>query len=235
VLALARQHAVTVVGGDTSAAPAGWVVNITILGDLGWEPRLRSGARPGDVIAVTGPLGRSAAGLALLESSGRTADPGLGLDAGTRFDLTSAHLRPQPRVAEGQWLGRTPGVTAMMDLSDGLAVDLRRLTEESRVGATIRLEQLPIDSTTRQAADALHQDAVAWATVGGEDYELLLTCEAAAFARLRDGLEEAGGARLTAVGEVTPGSDGLRFLDARGNAARVRGGYEHFSTGEVDG
>jgi thiamine-monophosphate kinase len=123
----------------------------------------------------------------------------------------------------------------MMDLSDGLAVDLRRLTEESRVGATIRLEQLPIDSTTRQAADALHQDAVAWATVGGEDYELLLTCEAAAFARLRDGLEEAGGARLTAVGEVTPGSAGLRFLDARGNAARVRGGYEHFSTGEVDG
>jgi thiamine-monophosphate kinase len=234
-LSLARQHAVDVVGGDTSAAPAGWLVNITLLGDLETEPRLRSGARPGDVVAVTGALGRSAAGLALLEENARADEPGSSLEAGTRFDLTDAHLRPQPRVLEGQWLGRTPGVTAMMDLSDGLAADLRRLTDESGAGASVRLDQLPIDSRTRQAAEALNRDPLDWATGGGEDYELLLTCEAAAFERLRDGLAEAGGVKLTAIGEITPVARGLRFLDARGNPARVSLGYQHFSAGRANG
>jgi thiamine-monophosphate kinase len=233
-LALARQHDVAVVGGDTSAAPSGWLVNITLLGDLQGPPRLRSGARPGDVVAVTGPLGRSAAGLVLLEGAPGEEAPGASLPAETRFDLTAAHLRPQPRVEEGQWLGRASGVTAMMDLSDGLAIDLRRMLDESGAGATVRLAQLPIDVPTRQAATALERDPLAWATGGGEDYELLVTCDAAAFERLRDGLAEARGIRLTAIGEVTAVSGGLRFLDGRGNTTTVSSGYEHFSAGRAN-
>src|SRR5687768_13698670 len=122
-LALASAHDVAIVGGDISASPAGWMINVTLLGDTTGAPILRSGAHAGDVVAVTGAMGRAAAGLAILEAP--VAPRGLG--TGAFAELTSAHLRPHPRVAEGMWLGCAGGVTAMMDLSDGLATDLPRL------------------------------------------------------------------------------------------------------------
>ncbi|MBI3635896.1 MAG: thiamine-phosphate kinase, partial [Candidatus Rokubacteria bacterium] len=91
--ALGRLHDVTVVGGDTTASPAGWLVNVTLLGETAGAPLLRSGARPGDVVAVTGALGRSAAGLAMLE---RDVAPE-GLAPAVLADVTAAHLRPTPR------------------------------------------------------------------------------------------------------------------------------------------
>ncbi|MGH7333861.1 MAG: thiamine-phosphate kinase, partial [Candidatus Rokuibacteriota bacterium] len=113
--ALADEHHVAVVGGDTAASPSGWIVNVTLLGEAVHPPLLRSSARVGDVVAVTGPLGRSAAGLAVLTAP--TAP--LGLAPFDVDDVTGAHLRPVPRVREGQWLAAAGGVTAMIDLSDG--------------------------------------------------------------------------------------------------------------------
>src|SRR3990172_5949967 len=98
--AAAAPHGVALVGGDTSASPAGWIVNVTLLGEMTGAPRLRSGARPGDVIAVVGTLGRSAAGLAVLEAGRRPDLPGDVL-----AEVEQAHLRPVARVAEGEWLG----------------------------------------------------------------------------------------------------------------------------------
>src|SRR5213079_86113 len=100
MLELARAHDVAVVGGDTSASPRGWVVNVTLLGEAVRAPVLRSTAKPGDLVAVTGALGRAAAGLAVLE---RGAAPA-GVAAGELDDVKTAHLRPTPRVSEGQWL-----------------------------------------------------------------------------------------------------------------------------------
>jgi len=191
-LALCDAYGVVIVGGDTSSSPTGWTVNVTLLGEAA-APVLRSTARPGDVIAVTGSLGRAAAGLAVLERD--QAPPGV--PAATLAELTEAHLRPRPRVAEGRWLAGAGGVTAMMDLSDGIATDLARLVAESGTAATVDLHHLPVADATREVAAALHHDPIAWATGGGEDYELLLTCEPAAFEGLAAGLARATGTRLT--------------------------------------
>lgn len=225
MLALGSEHAVTVVGGDTSASPAGWIVNITLLGETPRAPVLRSTARVGDVLAVTGALGRSAAGLAVLERSEAPDAP-----AELLAETTAAHLRPRPRVKEGQWLAAAGGVTAMIDLSDGLATDLAHIAEESGVAGRVELSRLPIDRGTRAVAQALGRDPLPWATGGGEDYELLLTCEPSVFDRLANGLAGATGVRLTAIGEIASGT-GVRFMDADGHAVAVAAGFEHFVTG----
>jgi len=229
-LALAGEHEVAVVGGDTSSSPAGWLVNVTLLGEATGAPLLRSGARVGDVIAVTGALGRAAAGLAVLE---RPAAPA-GLDPETLAEVTAAHLRPRPRVAEGRWLGEATGVTAMMDLSDGLTVDLGHIAEESRVGARVEIGRLPVAASARRVADRLGQDVLDWATGGGEDYELLVTCAPADFPRLSEGLRAATGTPLTRVGEITP-AGGVSFVDAGGRARPVARGFEHFVSGRRRG
>lgn len=221
-LALARMHDVAVVGGDTSASPSGWLVNVTMLGEA-VTPRLRSTARAGDTVAVTGSLGRSAAGLAVLEREMAPAD----VDAANLAEVTAAHLRPTPRVAEGMWLATAGGVTAMMDLSDGLGTDLPRLLAESGVAAEVDVDRVPLDSSTRAVAAALGGDPVAWATGGGEDYELLLACEAPAFDRLQQGLADACGTRLTAIGTITVGGPAVRWA-SRGRTVAVAPGFQHF-------
>lgn len=224
-LALGREHGVAVVGGDTSSSPGGWFVNVTLLGET-MRAVLRSTARPDDVIAVTNTLGRSAAGLAVLE---RDRGPA-GVDADTLADVTAAHLRPRPRALEGRWLGAADGVTAMMDLSDGLATDLSRLCVESGVGAVVELDALPVAPSTRRVASAVERDALAWATGGGEDYELLVACAADAFPRIAAGLAKATGSTLTRVGAFAR-TGRPRFVDGRGREIDVARGFEHFVTG----
>jgi thiamine-monophosphate kinase len=225
-LALAHEHDVTIVGGDTSTSPAGWVVNVTLLGEAARPPLRRSTARIGDIVAVTGTLGRSAAGLAVLALARAPAD----VDAAILADVTAAHLRPTPRVREGQWLAQAGGVTAMIDLSDGLATDLGHVAEESTVGARIEVARLPVSAGVRHLASALGGDALAWAASGGEDYELLLTCAPDALERLARGLAAATGSPLHAIGEVVPGEDGVRYVDAGGHAVALAPGFEHFAS-----
>ena len=229
VRALAAQEDVVVVGGDTSVSPQGWVVNVTLLGEAAHPPILRSTARVGDVVAVTGSLGRSAAGLAVLEAPHAPT----GMTADVLADVTTAHLRPRPRTREGQWLAQAGGVTAMMDLSDGLATDLGHICEESRMGARVELRRVPVDASVHAVALVLGRDSLIWATGGGEDYELLLTCEPGAFDRLADGLAGATGTRLTAIGEVVGAAEGIRYLDACGEVVPVGPGFEHFVTGRA--
>ena len=229
LLELARAHDVAVVGGDTSASPRGWIVNVTLLGEAAPASVLRSTAKSGDVIAVTGALGRAAAGLAVLE---RETTPA-GVAPAALDQVKAAHLRPRPRVREGQWLGAAGGVTPMIDLSDGLATDLGRICEESRVGARVELARLPQDAAARAVAAAVGGDALAWATGGGEDYELLVTCHPRAFTRLADGCADATGTPLTAIGEITPEQGAVRYTDAAGHEVAVARGFEHFVTGRL--
>jgi thiamine-monophosphate kinase len=132
-------------------------------------------------------------------------------------------------VAEGRWLGAAAGVHAMMDCSDGLATDLGHVCRESRVGASVALDRLPVDTAAREIAAVLDADALSWSTSGGEDFELLLTCDPAEVDALRDGLGRATGTALTVVGKIGALEAGLTFLDAGGLPVAMRAGYEHFS------
>jgi thiamine-monophosphate kinase len=180
----------------------------------------------GDIVAVTGPLGRSAAGLTLLSSDTVPA----GIAQADIDEVRRAHLRPVPRLREARWLAEAGGVTAMIDLSDGLVTDIGHLAEESAVGARIGLERVPVSAAARRVAAASGRDAAAWATSGGEDYELLLTCDPGAWDRLSRGLEGATGRPLHAIGEIVVASAGVSFVDAAGDAVALARGFEHFVT-----
>ena len=241
IQAAAAPHGVVIVGGDTCASPGGLLVSVTLLGELAGAPLLRSGARPGDSILVTGMLGESAAGLALLEA---TTGTGSGVTAGgarpegpllDAFDpeildrVSQAHRRPVARVAEGRWLGASPAVSAMIDLSDGLATDLGHLAVESRVGARVHLDRLPISPAVRRVAEELGLDPIELSVTGGEDYELLLTADRAAVGGLAAGLRAATGTPLTVIGEVVEPEAGVQFVNARGEPVSLGEGFEHFT------
>ena len=160
ILDCSAQHGGAVVGGDVVRSPVVFIaVSLT-----GAAERLltRSSARPGHVVAVTGALGGSAAGLEALQQ-------GHGLDEGDAVALLAAHLRPQPRLREGQLLARR-GVPCAMDVSDGLAADLGRVCRASGVGAVVESSSVPIHPA---ASRVYPQRGLALALGGGEDYELL--------------------------------------------------------------
>ncbi|MFQ5520518.1 MAG: thiamine-phosphate kinase [Candidatus Methylomirabilia bacterium] len=223
-------HGVVIVGGDTSASPAGFLVSVTLLGEMtAGRPRLRSAACPGDLIAVTGSLGRSAAGLALLEAFTSRESSRPQLDPEIEGEVTRAHLLPVARIAEGRWLASRSEVHAMIDLSDGLATDLGHIASESRVGARVNLDRLPISPAVRAVAAALDRDLTDLAVSGGEDYELLFTADPATMPMLARELEAGTGTPVTAIGEVVEADAGVQFVGAGGARAFVAEGFEHFS------
>ena len=204
IAALARHARCAIAGGDLTSAPA-IVVSITIVGEV--RPsnlKRRDGARPGDVVAVTGPLGASRAGLRIaLDHPELAADPAL---AGA----LEAYRAPQPRLLEGRWLGASRNVHAMMDISDGLSTDLARLCAASGAGAT--LDDVPVHEAARRAAAGTGDDPHAWALDGGEDFELLVAIQKRAFQHLAGRFAAHFGRELLAVGRITEGA-GVRRAD----------------------
>jgi thiamine-monophosphate kinase len=163
----------SVVGGDVSGADS-VMLAITALGDLGGrDPVTRSGARPGDRLAVAGRPGRSAAGLALLEA-GLAGAPGVPGPAGELAGLVASHRRPQPPYACGPEAAAL-GATSMIDISDGLVADLGHVALASGVRLDVETARLPADPELRAAAAALGADWLRWALTGGEDHALAAT------------------------------------------------------------
>ena len=220
--ALAGLHGVELVGGDTSASPDGMVITLTLLGEAA-RPILRSGAQPGDLLMVTGSLGLSAAGLALLEKSPQ------GVSSGDEEIALNAHRRPTPRIREGQWLSRDGTVHAMIDLSDGLATDLRHIADESKVSAVVKIDRLPIPPAVSRIAKASRRDPLALAVTGGEDFELLISVPPVREAEFLRRFADETGTALTVIGEVTAGPPKVEFLDGSGNPVELGEGYDHFA------
>ncbi len=166
-------HGVGVVGGDLSAGEK-VVVAVTVHGDLaGRRPVLRNGARPGDVVALAGVVGRSAAGLALLEAG----LGGVGGDATEYLELVAAYLRPDPPITAGPEAAGA-GATAMIDLSDGLLRDAGRVAGSSGVVVDLDALDRVLESdllAVAEAAEAVGADPLRWVLTGGEDHALVAT------------------------------------------------------------
>jgi thiamine-monophosphate kinase len=200
-----------VVGGDISAAGQ-IAVTVSMIGrPFRDTPVLRSGARPGDAICVTGALGGAAAGLTALRSGAPRTGP--------VRRLVQRQLRPTARVAEAAVLAEFD-ITAMIDVSDGLAVDLGHLVDESSVGCLVDETLVPVDPDISSVEDS---DGLRLAVTGGEDFELLFTMRADQAEAAADALG-AMGTRLTNIGTVTRAERriGRRALDDWRNE-----GWEH--------
>lgn len=220
----ARRYGVVLAGGDVSAAPC-WSIAVTVIGEVARGRALtRSGARPGDLLCVTGTLGDSAAGLSLLSRGPRVPR---GFSRSHARWLIDRHQRPTPRLEIGARLAQQRLATSAIDLSDGLAADVRRLCEASGVGVEIDLSALPLSKALRAYAAALRRDPVAYALGGGEDFELLVTVSRKHLGRVQRLAR--GMIPVAVIGRVTPSRRGLSVIDARGQRhALPRAGYEHF-------
>jgi thiamine-monophosphate kinase len=217
---LASRQQVAIVGGETTASPGGVFISVAVLG-LVTKARcaLRSGAKAGDAIFVTGELGGS---------------------------LLGKHLDFEPRLAEGRWLVETFQVHAMIDLSDGLAGDLRHVLEASQVGAELLSEAIPISRAARQpcrqrpaaeqeqnapppSGGATPKSPLLAALTDGEDFELLFTLSSGDAVPLVDAWKQRfPGTRLSCVGRVTS-EPGVHIRDRQGPQPLNTDGYVHFA------
>lgn len=210
---LAERTGTTIAGGDVVSGHA-LSVTVAVTGWADTEDELvgRDGARAGDLVGVTGELGASGAGLLFLKGAAAA------LEADVESALLSRHLRPEPRLAEGRALARA-GVSAMIDLSDGLAADARHLAEASGVRLELPLADIPIATGVDEVAAASGRDPAELAASAGDDYELLFTAPPVH----RAAVEEA--ADVTWLGVAGDGA-GAVFLDALGQPADLVG-FEH--------
>lgn len=215
----AREHGVTVVGGNTAASRSGLVISITLGGALGERVVGRSGAAVGDELFVTGTIGDAAAGLLLLESGASDPYP----------RLRQAFVAPEARVAAGRAISSAGG-TAMTDISDGLATDLRHICQASDVGARVDIAALPLSPELKQACGRYDWSPVELALTGGEDYELLFTAPAERRKMMIAAVADAAGLPATVIGTVTDAASGIVYIDERGRELPLtKKGYEHFS------
>ncbi len=209
-----------IAGGDTVGSAAGIVINVTQLGTVepGFAAR-RTGAKPGDAILVTNTLGDSLAGLQLMLK--------LGLDDARRASdfCVERHLKPEPRVPEARAAVKTRKIRSMMDLSDGLSADLAKLCEASGVGARVYADALPLSKDLHIAAARLDAEPVALAAAGGEDYELLLTCEPKDVTELIAAIASAG-STAKVIGEIIA-ETGVSLVTPAGEQP-MPAGWQHF-------
>jgi len=216
--ALARQTGTAIVGGDVVAAPA-LTVSITVLGWAEREAQLvgRDGAAAGDLVGVTGRLGGSGAGAAILDGRAQGGPE--------REQLLERVRSPSPRLREGRALAAA-GVSAMIDLSDGLASDAGHIGRASGVRLRVALDSLPLQAGVSDVSAELGIAPQQLAAAAGEDYELCFCAGPSARATVQRALAGPDLASVTWIGEVVEGAPGVALLDARGEEVALAG-FEH--------
>ncbi len=217
---LAAETGVTVIGGDTSGSASGEIiVSIAVGGYVASGCAvLRSGAQPGDSILVTGYLGNAAGGLNLLDAGGDAKYPG----------LIEAFINPAARLVAAKAASEA-GATAMTDISDGLASDLRHICEESGTGAQLRRESLPASVQLEKAAVEHGWDLESMILTGGEDYELLFTLPSDMAGPIKAVIAAASTVPVSIIGEIMPHGYGIQILDLDGKQQPLPiHGFDHF-------
>jgi len=219
---LAKQEQVYLLGGDTTKSPAHLVINITVTGKAESQfIKYRSTAKRGDIICTTGLTGDSGGGLKSLIEDKPLNDEVI--------YLIRQHNRPRAHISEGVWLSRQAGVNAMMDISDGIDSDLRRIMERSHCGAEINIDNLPISQQLRTASDRFNWNADEIAITGGEDYCLLVTVNPEQYNIISKKFEEDFNRKLQGIGFITNDETELRYFK-NGKLIVIQGhGFDHFN------
>lgn len=219
----ASQNGLKILGGDITSALS-FTVTLTVVGFV--EPpflRKRCEAQLGDVIMVTGYLGASSAGLALLQ------DRSLKRKVKEADLLIKAHQFPTPRVNEARVASRW-GAHAMEDISDGLASELLHICQESRVGAEIKLDLLPLAKGVEKVAKLTEKKITDFVLYGGEDYELVFTASRADASRIKTEIESKTSTAVSIIGEILPADERITFINSKGKRIElIHHGYEHFT------
>lgn len=216
LFALAEYYSIQLIGGDTTKGPLSLTITIQGLVPQGMA-LLRSGAKIGDWIYVTGFLGDSVAGLAVLQNRLQPSQPE------SRDYFITRHLRPQPRLLQGQALRSL--ASAAIDISDGLISDLNHILTASGCGARINLDALPY--STAMKSQVSKEQAEIWALSGGEDYELCFTVPEINRGALDIALAHTG-ADFHCIGQIMPIAEGIRYLREGKEVHPNLKGFDHF-------
>ena len=234
----AKEYGVAIAGGDTSSSRSGLVISIAMIGEVSSEELThRKGAKPGELICVSGTLGGAAAGLKLLMrekeimlehiENNEAYNKNVMADLKEYSDAIQHQLLPLARIDIVR-LFHTKHIrpSSMIDISDGLSPELQHICRHSNTGALIHESRIPIHPATRQSADELQEDALTWALTGGEDYQLLFTLSKEEYEAIADKKE------ISVIGEITDMEEGLQLSDIYGmtiDLTSIRG-YDHFSS-----
>ena len=237
LLERAAESGVAIVGGNLTRARDSIVVDVTLLGDAG-RLLLRTGARPGDRVVVTGRLGAAAQGVRLLSEGARLDEDGELVATGVWTESSApavlaclrAQLDPRPPLALARSIAERGLARAGMDLSDGLSLDLVEICSRSGVGAVIEASAVPVDPRAAGLERARGGDALSLALHGGEDYQLLLAVGAEEVGEIGE-LARVWGVEVAVVGEFVEGEPVGALRDAAGERPLVPGGHDHFRSG----
>ena len=215
----AREYGAYIIGGDTGEA-SDLTIAVSLYGTAEKQAlMLRSGVKPGDILAVTGFFGKPAAGLRLLLDN-------LSVSANLRDVLLAAVCMPKARLKEGLALSKSGAVSASIDSSDGLAWSIHELSRLSNVGFTV--QSVPVTDEVKRFAEFNHLDPLDLALYGGEEYELVLTLKPKCWTEAAHAVEAVGG-YLLPIGKATKATEVLLDIDGRKRAVEARG-WEHFKS-----
>ena len=222
---LCEETEVELLGGDTTGTPGPLIINVTILGTMRSDNvKLRSHAKPGDLVCVTDFIGDSGGGLSLLLK-------GLPTEDRDNARLIQRHHRPRPHLEEGSWLARQEGVHAMMDVSDGIDSDTRRIADRSQCGVDITLDTLPLSPTLLRVSERYGWNPKEIGAAGGEDYCLLVTLDSEKADEIRRGFHAEFQRPLHLIGSITESRGIIRYLTKEGEANLTQHGFDHFKGG----
>jgi thiamine-monophosphate kinase len=210
----------SIIGGNLTKSGDGIFIDITLIGEVEEGRAIRrSGAKPGDVILVTGYPGHSAAGLQLLLQS----------LASVEHPLVRAYNKPSHRAREGRAVALTGCATAMIDTSDGFLGDLGHICEESKVGALLAQEKFPVSDELREAAKILKREPQEFFLRDSDDYQLIIACGAKDVDRIRSAIALTYNGPVTEVGQVRALEEGICLLLADGSEQNLSAkGWDHF-------
>lgn len=227
IYAACEHYDIDLIGGDTTATPKGLVISVTGVGEVAPDKFVsRKGAKPGELICVSGDLGAAYLGLQLLEREKKIflESPGVQPDLEDRKYVVGRFLKPEARVDIVDWLAAQDIVpTSMMDISDGLSSELFHICKASEVGCVIHEDKIPFNDEMREVAFKFEIDPTACALSGGEDYELLFTISQDDYDKIR--LSE----QVSVVGYITEASEGKKIITRKGNVHDLQAqGWVHF-------
>ena len=222
----ASRHGTDIIGGNLSHIQGPRVMDLFLMGKVKKDRLLlRKGAKPGDLVLVTGQMGSARGGLLLITQENLREK----MDPKKAKALIQAQTTPTPRVKEGQVIARSGKATAMLDISDGLAQDLLHICQASGVGARIWADRIPISPALGNLAQLLEIPPWRLALVGGEDYELCFTASAREAEKLAEEVKRSTGTTVTIIGEVSPQKGRQWLVTPQGEEVPLSlQGWNHF-------